>query len=91
MSEGELREININGKQLCLSLYRGKLFSCAASCPHAGGKMGYGYIDAMGNIVCPIHRYRFKLENGYNSSGEGYHLKTYKIRSGEDGVWVEVG
>jgi 3-phenylpropionate/trans-cinnamate dioxygenase ferredoxin subunit len=88
MAEGELREINVNGKNLCIMFSQGKLFGCASSCPHAGGKMSRGYIDAMGNIVCPVHRYRFNMKNGYNSSGEGYHLKTYQLESREDGVWV---
>jgi 3-phenylpropionate/trans-cinnamate dioxygenase ferredoxin subunit len=43
--------------------------------------------------VCPLHRYRFSLANGRNTSGEGYFLKTYPVKEDDDGVWVglEVG
>jgi nitrite reductase/ring-hydroxylating ferredoxin subunit len=90
MKEGELREINVNGKNICLVFSKASFHACAASCPHAGGKMSHGYIDALQNIVCPVHRYRFTLKNGYNSSGEGYHLKTYRIEVNQDGVWIEL-
>lgn len=50
--------------------------------------MADGVIDAAGNVVCPLHRYKFSLKNGYNSSGEGYYLKTYPIEQREDGPWL---
>ncbi|MCX6337228.1 MAG: hypothetical protein NT153_08110 [Bacteroidetes bacterium] len=50
--------------------------------------MADGYIDATGQIVCPLHRYRFSLQNGRNTSGEGYYLKTYPIEHREDGIFI---
>jgi 3-phenylpropionate/trans-cinnamate dioxygenase ferredoxin subunit len=67
-----------------------RLYACAAACPHAGARMAAGYIDPLGNIVCPLHRYKFSLVNGRNVSGEGYHLKTWKVEWREDGVWIDL-
>ena len=50
--------------------------------------MADGYIDALGNVVCPLHKYRFCMKNGYNVTGEGYHLKHFPVRIGDDGVFV---
>jgi len=50
--------------------------------------MAYGYIDALGNIVCPLHRYKYSLQNGRNVSGEGYFLKHWPIELNEDGVYI---
>ena len=47
-----------------------------------------GYIDALGNIVCPLHRYKYNMENGRNVSGEGYYLKHWLVECREDGVYV---
>ena len=52
--------------------------------------MANGFVDATGNIVCPLHRYRFKLDNGRNSSGEGYYLKTYPIETRSDGLYLGI-
>lgn len=78
----------MSGKKVCLARYQDKLFACAAKCPHAGGLMSAGFVDSLGNIVCPLHRYRFSLDRGRNVSGEGYYLKTYPVEIREDGIYV---
>ncbi len=83
-----LLQINVNGKDICIGKFKETLLGCAAKCPHAGGLMANGYIDAMGNIVCPLHRYKFNMLNGRNVTGEGYYLKTYNIVVKENGVFL---
>jgi 3-phenylpropionate/trans-cinnamate dioxygenase ferredoxin subunit len=79
----------VNGKKLTLVKFsENNLAACAHKCPHASGTMADGYIDALQNIVCPLHRYKFSLSNGKNTSGEGYYLKTYPIEIRNDGVFV---
>ena len=88
--ENNLAEVAIDGKSVCIGMHEEKLKACAAKCPHAGGKMATGYIDALGNIVCPLHRYKFSLENGRNVTGEGYFLKIYKVEEREDGIFIGI-
>jgi nitrite reductase/ring-hydroxylating ferredoxin subunit len=76
------------GKKICVGRHNGKLYAFAYKCPHASGIMADGYIDALGNIVCPVHRYKFNLQNGRNSSGEGYYLKCWTVEEREDGVYI---
>jgi nitrite reductase/ring-hydroxylating ferredoxin subunit len=83
-----LTEIEISGKKICIALHNNEVHACAAKCPHTSGKMADGYVDALGNIVCPLHRYKFNLKNGRNVSGEGYFLKTYPIQVTNKGVFI---
>ena len=83
-----LIEIDVKGTKICLVTFKDQLHACAAKCPHASGNMASGYIDALGNIVCPLHRYKFSLEKGRNTSGEGYFLRTYPLKITEEGVFV---
>lgn len=62
--------------------------ACAATCPHAGALMSEGFLDALGNIVCPLHKYKFSLSNGRNVSGEGYYLKIFPVEVRQDGIYV---
>lgn len=75
-------------KKITLAKAGDNLFACAYKCPHASGILADGFIDAMDNIVCPVHRYKFSLQNGRDTSGEGYHLKTYAVEVREDGVYI---
>ena len=77
-------------KAVCVALAGDQLKACAAKCPHAGARMSEGYIDALGNIVCPLHRYKFSLSGGRNVSGEGYFLKIYRIEEREDGIFLGI-
>lgn len=88
LSADGLAEIEVDGKKICIALTKETLFACAAKCPHAGGTMAHGYVDAVGNIVCPLHRYKFSLQNGRNTSGEGYFLKVYSVENRSDGIFI---
>jgi nitrite reductase/ring-hydroxylating ferredoxin subunit len=80
--------IEVNGKKVTLARTANGLHACAHKCPHAGGIMADGFTDALGNIVCPLHRYKFSLATGRNTSGEGYYLKTWPVLVDERGVFV---
>lgn len=88
--ENSMMEIKAGEKNICLVNYKGSLYGCAAKCPHAGGLLANGYVDPLGNIICPLHRYKFSLQNGRNVSGEGYFLKTFPIEIRENGVFAGI-
>jgi 3-phenylpropionate/trans-cinnamate dioxygenase ferredoxin subunit len=87
-SDNQIAVVDLNGKTICLGKHKEKFFAFAYKCPHAGGILADGYIDALGNIVCPLHRYKYSLQNGRNVSGEGYYLKHWPVEIKEDGVFV---
>jgi 3-phenylpropionate/trans-cinnamate dioxygenase ferredoxin subunit len=78
----------VNGKKISLGKFNDSVFAFAYKCPHAGGLLADGFIDSMGNVVCPLHRYRFDIKNGRNVTGEGYYLKHWPVELREDGVFV---
>ena len=80
--------VEVKGKKICITKQQQEWFGFAFKCPHAGGIMADGYIDAIGNVVCPLHRYKFSIKNGRNTSGEGYYLKTFPIKTTEAGIFV---
>jgi len=86
--ENNLSVVEAAGKKITLIQFKNEVFACAYKCPHASGILADGFVDATGNIVCPLHRYRFNIQNGRNTSGEGYYLKTYPIESREDGIYI---
>lgn len=87
-NEENLAEVKIAGKHLCIANVNGKLFACPVKCPHAAASLVGGYVNVQGDIVCPLHRYKFNLISGKNTTGEGYYLKTYPIEEREDGWYI---
>lgn len=82
--------VELKGKKICITRYKEEWFAFGYKCPHASGIMADGHIDAVGNVVCPVHRYKFSLKNGRNTSGEGYYLKTYPVEVREEAVFVGI-
>ena len=89
-AENNIAIAEISGKKICIGKFNDHLFAFAFKCPHAGGFLSDGYIDPLGNIVCPIHRYKYSMSNGRNTSGEGYYLKHWNVEEREEGVYVEM-
>jgi 3-phenylpropionate/trans-cinnamate dioxygenase ferredoxin subunit len=87
-AENNIAVAEVNGKTICIGRHGDRLFGFAYKCPHAGGIMADGYIDAAGNIVCPVHRYKFSMSSGRNISGEGYFLKTWPVRITDKAVFI---
>jgi len=78
----------VDSRKVTLAKHNDQIFACAYKCPHASGILAEGYVDVSGNIVCPVHRYKFNLLNGRNTSGEGYYLKTYPLQKSEEGIFI---
>lgn len=87
-SNNGLAEWDINGKKICLSFLGEELCATSLKCPHAGGNLSHGHLDKTGNIVCPLHRFKFSLETGRNVTGEGYYLKTYPVEKRANGYFL---
>ena len=81
-------EITVGSKRICLLRKGDTIYAFAALCPHASAPLCDGWVDSLGRIVCPLHKYRFDPANGRNTSGEGYKLFTYKAEVREDGIYV---
>lgn len=84
----KIATVEAGGKTICIASFDDGWYGFAYKCPHASGIMANGNIDAAGNVVCPLHRYKFSIKNGRNTSGEGYFLKTYPVELREDGIFV---
>lgn len=85
-----LFQTEIAGKKICIARVDKKLFATTNNCPHAGGIIADGFIDTLGNIVCPLHRYKFNLQTGRDVTGEGYYLKIYPIEIRDEGIFVGI-
>lgn len=87
-SQNGLTEIEVGEKKICVGIHANEFFACTQKCPHAGGHLAEGHVDTVGNIVCPLHRYKFNPRNGRNTTGEGYYLKVFPIEIRDTGVYI---
>ena len=88
LEENKLTEVIVDGKKIGLLKRQSVVYAFTALCPHAGAPLCSGWVDALGRIVCPEHKYRFDPANGRNTTGEGYKLFTYQVEARADDVFI---
>ena len=58
-------------------------------CPHSGGSLGHGWVED-GEVVCPVHRWRFRLADGRCTTIRGEWVCKFPCEVRGDEVWVEI-
>jgi nitrite reductase (NADH) small subunit len=79
---GELHEFTIAGRALCVANVHGKICVLDGTCPHEGGPLAEGFIEA-GKVVCPWHAYAFDPCTGENE--EDPEVRAFAIESKIEG------
>lgn len=85
---GDISEVMVDGKKICIGRSGEELFGFSAVCPHAGAPMVDAYVSGICQVVCPVHSLKFNMKNGRDVNGEGYALKTYPVEVRPDGIFV---
>ncbi len=57
-----MAEVVADDKIICIAKFEDQLFAFSQKCPHASGLLSQGFIDPLGNVVCPLHRYKYALK-----------------------------
>ena len=63
---------------------QGEVYATQAACPHREGPLADGIIGS-GEIVCPLHAYKFELETGKPIGNDCEALRTYAVSLSRDG------
>lgn len=63
ISNGQMKHVEINGKEISIANLDGKFFAIADRCAHMNGRLSRGNINQ--NIVtCPFHGAKFDVTSG---------------------------
>ena len=82
MAVGEGRYVVHDGRAVAvLRVTANRVRVMDDACPHAGGSLSAGQIDADGGCVfCPWHGWPFDLETGRCPDNEAFGVQTYPVR-----------
>ena len=80
--------VSINNLKICLVRNSFGISAFKAQCPHAGASLSEGFVNMEGEIVCPLHGYRFNLNDGHEKTGNSCELYLYAVELKEDGLFL---
>jgi nitrite reductase/ring-hydroxylating ferredoxin subunit len=90
LTDGRARYLEIAGHAIALYRSGDSAAALAARCPHAGGSMVHGWIED-DEAVCPLHRWRFRLDDGRCTSVRDEHVRIYGCIVQDGMVYVQAG
>ena len=76
--EGSAKLLRAKGEEMAVFKSNGQLYGIQNICPHEGGQLCNGWIEG-GEVVCPLHRYKFDLKTGACSTDPKLKVKVFKL------------
>jgi len=90
LPRGTFMTFQFKNEKICVTRTEKGLYAFGDKCPHNGARLSLGFCTKKNEVVCPLHRYSFDLDNGKATSGGAFAIKIYPIEFREDGVWVGI-
>ena len=87
--EGQAREFDCEGRQVCVARVNGRLSAMDNVCPHRGGPLGGGVIDD-GKLICPWHGWQFDPATGKSLHVPGAGVAIYDLVIEGDEAFVDI-
>jgi nitrite reductase/ring-hydroxylating ferredoxin subunit len=88
LKEGTPQHLMVNGQSICMVLWKGELRAVENKCPHNGESLSKGKINYLGEVICPLHGYRFNLKNGREGDERCRDAETFPVKENDEGVFV---
>jgi len=88
ITEGSAKLVRGRGEEMAVFKSNGQLYGIQNICPHEGGQLCDGWIDG-GEVVCPLHGYKFDLKTGACSTDPKLKVKVFKLVSQGDQFTLE--
>jgi nitrite reductase (NADH) small subunit len=86
---GEMRELSVHGKSLCVANEAGAYRAIDNICPHRGGPLAEGMLED-GKVLCPWHAWAFDLKTGVAEHDSSARVSVYALRVEGERVLVEL-
>jgi nitrite reductase (NADH) small subunit len=89
IADGAGRSLDAAGLRLAVFRLGTDVIALSGRCPHSGGLLGFGWVEER-EVVCPLHRWRFRLADGRCTTIPGERVHRFRCEVRGDEVWVEV-
>jgi nitrite reductase (NADH) small subunit len=86
---GSAKGVEVSGKALALYNLGGSVFATDNTCPHRGGPLGEGDLEAQ-VITCPWHGFQYDVKTGKCLTNAALSLGCHAVRVEGDSILVEV-
>ena len=84
LQENQPKLVKALGRNICVVRRNDQIIAFENECPHMGESLHQGNINYLGEIVCPLHSYRFNLKDGQPAQKSCGSLKFVSVVINEE-------
>lgn len=84
------RLVKIGDRRVCLLNHNGEFYALNDRCPHMGASLSQGTINYLGEVICPLHEYRYDHNTGYEANNKCENAMVLKVKVEDSGVFLLV-
>lgn len=85
-----IKKVKVGASTIAIVRIKDKFFAFSSSCPHRGASLIEGRINGLGELICPLHQYRFDLHTGQVKSGSCGDLQVFPCELSADGLKISL-
>ena len=89
MSEGQGREVTVEGRKLALFKVKGGFFAISNLCLHRGGPLSEGQLNDY-NVTCPWHGWKYDVRTGAFEIIPTLKVKAYRVEEKDGDLYIEI-
>jgi len=86
---GTLGASVVAGRRVCIGRLDSGFFAVDDTCPHAGGSLAGGIVQA-GQLICPLHAWGFDIGTGACDDAPGCAVAVHEVRTVGDEIQVRL-
>lgn len=87
---GKIRLLIINNKKIGLVHTKMGFRAFDNACQHQHEPLHKGLITPYGEVVCPLHHYRYNLETGQEAENRCNAMHIYAVKTNRHGLFIEI-
>jgi len=72
---------------LCVARIGGRIAVIGNHCPHSGGPLGQGMVEA-GKVICPLHGWAFDVGTGATEEDDELHVPVFESEVRDGALFV---
>jgi nitrite reductase (NADH) small subunit len=89
IADGGSKIMHVQGRNIALFRVKDQYFAMSNNCLHRGGPLGEGEVRNY-EVTCPWHGWKYNLLDGSFSLIPTLKVKTYPVKVGPEGIFIEV-
>jgi NAD(P)H-dependent nitrite reductase small subunit len=91
VADGTAKRVMVGQRPIALVRCGERVFACIDACPHKGGYLSEGSVStARLEVICPWHRFRFRLESGESATNPELMVETFPARVENGEILVDL-